>query len=275
MQATDLPDLRALADSLPRAPGVYVFQGASKTMPLYIGKSVNIRSRVLAHLRNPDEAAMLRQTVRIDHTRTAGDIGAQLLEAQLIKAQQPLFNQRLRRNRQLCSWQMNAGGPPSLVFAKDIDFAHTPHLYGLYGSRHAAIEALRSLATQHNLCEVVLGLEQAPRGRGCFQHSLRRCLGACCGGEPLEEHQHRTQAALDHLRVLCWPHPGALGLVERWPGPDPIEHIHVVRNWCYLGSVQHPGEAHTLARTATAFDADGYKILCRPFLEGRVEVMAL
>ncbi|STJ44117.1 excinuclease Cho [Escherichia coli] len=54
--------LRSFLNDLPTRPGVYLFHGESDTMPLYIGKSVNIRSRVLSHLRTPDEAAMLRQS---------------------------------------------------------------------------------------------------------------------------------------------------------------------------------------------------------------------
>lgn len=268
-------DSHALAQGLPAAPGVYVFHGERPGMPLYIGKSINIRSRVLAHLRNPEEAAMVQQTVRISHTRTAGDIGAQLLEAQLIKAQQPLYNQRLRRNRQLCSWQLDAQGRPTLVHARDIDFAHTPDLYGLYASRHAAVENLRELALNHRLCEVVLGLEQAVGGRGCFRFAMRRCAGACCGQEDLHTHQQRLLHAMDVLRVGCWPHSGALGLVERWAHPDPLVQVHVVRNWCYLGSASRVEEASQLARTPATFDADGYKILCRPLLQGPAEVIPL
>ena len=89
-------------EALPRTPGVYIFQGEG-TLPLYIGKSINIRSRVLSHLRTPEEARMLAQTRRIDFVETAGEIGALLLESQMIKAQSPLFNQRLRRVRSLCS----------------------------------------------------------------------------------------------------------------------------------------------------------------------------
>lgn len=57
--------LRPWLEALPKQPGVYFFHGESDAMPLYIGKSVNIRSRVLSHLRTPDEAAMLRQSRRI------------------------------------------------------------------------------------------------------------------------------------------------------------------------------------------------------------------
>lgn len=50
---------------------------------------------------------MLRQARRISWICTAGEMGALLLEARLIKEQQPLFNKRLRRNRQLCSLQLS------------------------------------------------------------------------------------------------------------------------------------------------------------------------
>ena len=104
--------LRPWLEALPKLPGVYQFHGESETLPLYIGKSVNIRSRVLSHLRTADEASMLRQARRISWQRTAGELGALLLEARLIKEQQPLFNKRLRRNKQLCSWQLEAGKQP-------------------------------------------------------------------------------------------------------------------------------------------------------------------
>jgi excinuclease Cho len=61
--------LREAIEDLPSAPGVYIFHGEEGDLPLYIGKSVNLRSRVLSHLRNADEARLLRQTKRISHIR--------------------------------------------------------------------------------------------------------------------------------------------------------------------------------------------------------------
>ncbi len=71
--------LRSFLNDLPTRPGVYLFHGESDTMPLYIGKSINIRSRVLSFT-YPDEAAMLRQSRRISWICTAGEIGALLLK---------------------------------------------------------------------------------------------------------------------------------------------------------------------------------------------------
>lgn len=263
--------LRQAIEDAPTAAGVYFFHGAHGDVPLYIGKSVNIRARLLSHLRNADEARLLRQTVRITHVRTAGEIGALLLEAQLIKSQQPLFNQRLRRNRQLCSLQLR-DERPEVVYARDVDFASTPNLYGLFASRHAALNAVRALADQHRLCWGALGLEKLPPGKGCFRASVRQCAGVCRGDESPQAHRERWLTGLSDLRVNSWPYPGAVGLIEcdgDW------EQIHVVQHWCYLGSAQTLSEAQQLSRVAAGFDADGYQILVRPLLTGSVPTVAL
>ena len=261
---------QAIAD-LPAAPGVYVFHGEEGGLPLYIGKSVNLRSRVLSHLRNPDEARLLRQTRCISHIRTAGEIGALLLEASLIKQKQPLLNQKLRRSRQLCSLRI-AGGQPEVVYSKDINFATEPCLYGLFSSRHAALEGLRQIADENRLCYGALGLEKLKPGRACFRALLRQCGGVCRGDEGADVHHGRLLASLERLRVACWPYPGAIGLIER-DGSDC--QIHVIRNWCYLGSVAAEADARRLDTPAAGFDADGYKILCKPLLGGCAEIVLL
>lgn len=199
--------LRPSLEALPARPGVYTFHGDSDTLPLYIGKSVNLRSRVLSHLRTPEEAAMLRQSRRISWICTAGEIGALLLEAQMIKAQQPLFNKRLRRNRQLCSLLLT-DARPQVVYAKEIDFSSQPGLYGLFANRRAALEALKTLADEQRLCYGLLGLEAVSRGRGCFRSALGRCAGACCGKEPLEAHDRRLKEALPACSSPAGPGAG-------------------------------------------------------------------
>lgn len=259
------PELRALAAALPAAPGVYTFCGETGELPLYIGKSINLRARVLSHLRNPEEARLVSQTRCFEHQRTAGEVGALLLEAQLIKQRQPLWNQKLRRNRQLCALRLPPDqAAPEVVYARDLDFATEPELFGLYASHHAATEALHQLADAHRLCLGALGLERLAQGRACFRAQLGRCAGVCCGRETPEAHHQRLRQALPSLHLVCWPYPGAVGLVETWdqpPGPT-WRQIHVVRNWCYLGSAATVGEARSLDRVVAAFDADSYKILC-------------
>ena len=206
--------LRPWLEALPKLPGVYQFHGESETLPLYIGKSVNIRSRVLSHLRTADEASMLRQARRISWQRTAGELGALLLEARLIKEQQPLFNKRLRRNKQLCSWLLESG-KPQVVYAREVDFSHQQHLYGLFANRRAALQALQTIADEHRLCYGILGLEPLSRGRACFRSALGRCAGACCGRERVEDHNQRLLAQMSKLQLVCWPWAGPVALEER------------------------------------------------------------
>ena len=263
--------LREAVRQTPALPGVYTFHGREGGLPLYIGKSVNLRSRLLAHLRSPDEARMIRQTSHISHIRTAGEIGALLLEAQMIKREHPIFNQKLRRNRQLCSLRLNKG-VPEVVYSKDLDFAHEPDLFGLYASRHAALEMLQGIADEHKLCHNLLGLEKQTPGKACFRSMIRRCAGACTGQEPAQAHHERLLAGLEALRVNCWPYPGAVGMLERC---DDLQQIHVLNHWCYLGSTATWQEARKLSTVAAGFDADGYRILVRPVLTQALEIRPL
>jgi excinuclease Cho len=263
--------LREVIADLPSLPGVYTFHGEEGDLPLYIGKSVNIRNRVLSHLRTPAEARLLRQTRRISCIRTAGEIGALLLEARLIKTLHPLHNQRLRVSKQLFAWRF-VDGVPALVNAKEVNFATESGLFGLYASRHSAEQQLRNLADEQRLCYGLLGLEKARAGRPCFRSQLRQCLGACCGRETLKDHRSRLELALQNLNVVCWPFPGAVALVEQQAD---LKDIHVVQNWCYLGTVKELEAAKALISVHASFDADSYKILCRTIVGATIQIISL
>jgi excinuclease Cho len=271
MANSELPhtiDAQSLA-ALPRSAGVYIFRGTG-ALPLYIGKSVDIRARVLSHLRTSDEARMIAQTRRIDFVQTAGEIGALLLEAQMIKTQHPLFNIRLRRLRSLCSIRLKPdaqGVVPDFVHSTDIELAHTQGLYGLFSSRHAAWAQLRELAAQHALCLGLLGAEKIS-ARGCFGVQIKTCRGACIGAEARAEHDARLLSALTDLQVHAWPYPGAIEVVER--DGDWVQK-HRVQDWRYLGTWCSKGGSFS-APEATGFDLDTYKILVKPVMLQTVEM---
>lgn len=262
---------RADLDALPQAPGIYIFQDEQKR-PLYVGKSINLRARVLSHLRNRDEARMLQLSRHIRFERSAGEVGALLREAQLVKQLQPPFNRMLRNDRSLCSLHIH---PQTLacttIASRSPDFHTCEHLYGLFSGRHSALEAYRRLVQEHHLCPQLTGLEQALGGRPCFAHQVGRCRGACCGKEGREEHQQRLFAALHDWRLLVWPFPGVVGIVEEFEG---WRQIHLVHRWAYLGSAE-PDQAQappSVRQAAQAgFDADTYKILSRALLQGKLE----
>jgi excinuclease Cho len=258
--------------ALPRTSGVYIFKGEG-TLPLYIGKSIDIRSRVMSHLRAPDEASMIAQTRRIDFIETAGEIGALLLESRMIKAHSPLFNQRLRRIKTLCSIRCiptAQGVVPHIVDSKTVHLGSTPALYGLFSSAHAANAKLRELAQQHRLCMSVLGLEKTSQ-RGCFGLQIKTCLGACVGKEDRQVHDARLRSALVDLQVEVWPFNGPVNVIEESEG---WVQKHRVNNWCYLGTqCSKTGEKSWQAETKQPdFDLDSYKILVKPIMLQTVKI---
>jgi len=260
--------------ALPQGPGVYIFKGQG-TLPLYIGKSVNIRSRVMSHLRAVDEANMIAQTRDIEFIETAGELGALLLESRMIKAQSPLFNQRLRRTRRLSSirlCQTNKSTALEIVDSKTVNLGSTPKLFGLFSSTHSAKKKLNELAQLHGLCKSLLGLEKTSM-RGCFGLQIKTCLGACVGKEDRRLHDERLLAALKDLQVEVWPFNGAVELIEEHNG---WVQKHRVNNWCHLETwCSKTGQASQFnALNPQEFDRDSYHILVKPILLQTVKVQA-
>jgi DNA polymerase III subunit epsilon len=270
---------REAIDAVPETPGVYLFYGEGG-VPLYVGKSVNMRSRVLAHfsddLRSSREMQLAREVRRIDWQRTAGELGALLREAELVKALAPVYNRRLRRASELCGF-VRDGASLRLAGADEIDADAVPHVFGVFRSKHAALAALRGLADEHGLCLQTLGLERAGGRKGpCFRHQLRRCAGVCAGRESVDAHQARVALALARLKTIAWPYRGPVGVVEEDRARD-ASAVHVVHNWCYLGTAQSESELADLLERGPRprFDLDQYKILARHLLKGRARVVEL
>lgn len=264
--------MKTLWQDLPNTPGVYIFRGDG-TLPIYIGKSVDIRARVMSHVRAPNEAKMMSQTRHVDFIETAGEIGALLLESQMIKDLNPLFNQRLRRVRSLCSIRLRAtesGTIPEIVDSKTVKLGSTPELYGLFSSHHAAIAKLKELAHRHLLCLSALGLEKASK-RGCFGLQVRTCLGTCVGQEDRQTHDARFFSALVDMQIELWPFDGPVDLIEESNG---WVQRHRVNNWCYLGT-QCSKSKETIRLTELQeydFDLDSYKILVKPIMLKTIRV---
>lgn len=265
-------DAEAL-DDIPDGHGVYLFFGGND-LPLYVGKSNRLRRRVLSHFsadhQTAKEMQLSQQVQRVDWIGTAGELGAHLLEARLIKERQPTANHRLRRNDEVCTWRYtpNADGSakPELVYVKDVDFSQAHDLFGLYRSSREAMNALRRLAEDTSLCQVALGLEKAPRRAGtpCFGMQVGKCRGACVGKEALPMHQARFITLLSRYKLMPWPYPGAVAIREQDENSAASDWL-LVRHWVWLGTAHSEDEIVELmaAGSARSFDIDEYKLLSK------------
>ncbi len=255
-------------DEVPAVPGVYLFYGLN-AHPIYIGKSVDLRTRVAGHF-NADHAsstdARLAQEVRrIEWEETAGEIGALLREAELVKTRLPAHNIALRRRAQAVFARVEAAnGSPRFVPAVETAADALHDLFGPFSSRASARRRFTELAAEHVLCLKSMGLEARSRRAApdapCFNFQLKRCRGCCVGAEPPADHAARVAQAVEPLRVPRWPYEGAVALVERNQGRQ-REDWHVFDRWCWLGSVRTLDAALALARESPrVFEVDAYRI---------------
>jgi DNA polymerase-3 subunit epsilon len=260
---------RAAIDEVPDAPGVYVFY--EEKTPLYVGKSRSLRSRVLQHF--VVGAPWTPRVRRIEWRRTAGELGALLREAELVKQLDPVYNRQLRRPGKLCGFAFD-GKRLRLAGADEIQADTLPYVYGLWRSRAAALQALRAAADAHALCLQTLGFDVRKQG-SCLRHQIGRCAGVCAGRESIQVHHARLAAALAGLKSAEWPHRGPLGVVEHDASRDATE-VHVLDRWCYLGTASSDGEVAELIESGRPrFDYDHYRILTRHLGRRGVRVVPL
>ena len=108
-------------DRLPESPGVYLFYG-DNPLPIYIGKSINLRDRVAAHFPATGAAkptcACRRRSGASKFEETAGELGALLREAKLVKTVLPAHNRALRRKEEAGVLVLD-DGVPRFVRARD------------------------------------------------------------------------------------------------------------------------------------------------------------
>jgi DNA polymerase-3 subunit epsilon len=108
---------RHLADSLPDSPGVYVFKDG-QGRALYVGTSVNIRTRVRSYFTASEGRRRMAEMVRIAETVTPivcpTALEAEVRELRLIAAHKPRYNRRSRNTPRRPSGS-NSPSSPSLA----------------------------------------------------------------------------------------------------------------------------------------------------------------
>jgi DNA polymerase-3 subunit epsilon len=263
-------------EALPEAPGVYAFYG-DNPLPLYVGKSVNLRARAAAHFsadwRCETDLRLSREIRRIEFEETAGEMGALLREAVLVKTRMPAHNRALRRKSSAGVLELAGDAAPSFVPAAAIEPAALAGTFGPFASRAAARATLHALATEHRLCWRRLGLDSR-NGGPCSQRQLARCAGACIGAETGVEHTARLSAALARYAIARWPCTGT-ALVREHSALSGRTEVHVLRDWCWLGTARDDGELDALlaAPARPQFDIDVARLLLRRHAAGTLGVV--
>lgn len=203
-------------------PGVYRMLGARGDV-LYVGKSRQLRTRLLSYFRLPwpehRHARMLRETAHIEWEESPSEFAALLRETRLIRAHLPAYNRK--GARPLDKWWVIVvprGSAPRLRVQRasavgDRRASTAESVIGPFAHRAPLLSAVRVLNDALGLRDcsdrVPMVLRDAgdffaddpryARTPACHRYETRRCLGPCIAACTHAEYRAQVQRARSYL----------------------------------------------------------------------------
>jgi excinuclease ABC subunit C len=199
-------DLAEKVDALPAEPGVYLFKN-ERGKVLYVGKAQNLRSRVRSYFAAGGDGRIqvpsLVERIRDLEVLVVATVkDALLLENELIKRHRPVFNVRLRDDKQYLVLRLDPREEwPRLTlvrrFAEDGATYFGPYTSSV--SMHASLSNLRKLFPLRSCSEGVFR-DHVRRGRPCIEYEMKRCPGPCVALVTRESYAELVQGTALFLR---------------------------------------------------------------------------
>ncbi len=281
-------------DKLPESTGVYFFYGDDEERPIYIGKSRNIRERVLSHFTESynsfRKSRMVNQIRKIDFVKKPGELSALLYESDMVKQHLPIYNKRLRKNKVLylsdLTQQDLMSGLLTVNYRKLVNpsYDDLESSYGPFRGKAEVEGFLESSVKDYKLCRKTLGLENVYKDeQPCFNYELGKCIGVCDmemdekkREKLIEKHNLLLRAALEREKYEKWPFGSPIVIKEFNQETGTME-LHLVNNWCLIGTFQGMDEMNEALNEAKSenFDLDKYKLLRGFIKRNDVEIIEL
>ena len=175
---------RHLADGLPAGPGVYIFRDA-QGVPLYVGTSRNLRSRVRQYFLASETRSRMGEMVglaeRVDPIECAHALEAQVRELRLIAAHKPRYNRRSKYPERSVWLKLTVEAFPRLSIVREVRPDGAAYLGPLRSQRQA--ETVRDAihdAVPLRQCTDRLSVRRAVRA-ACALAGIGRCSAPCEG----------------------------------------------------------------------------------------------
>jgi len=198
----------ALAQQLPRGPGVYVFRDRAGTI-LYVGKAKDLRSRVKSYFYGDERKKvqdLVASVTQIDALETDGELEALVLEIRLIAEHLPRFNAHGKRWRRFAYLKLDPNEAwPRLKIARAIDPNDGATYLGPFATSGRATLAKEALEEAFRIRRCTRTMGRRTRFAPCVLADMGRCQ-APCGGRTDPD---RYGAMVEELRTAIRT-PGAL-----------------------------------------------------------------
>lgn len=174
---------RGLADSLPHAPGVYLFRDGRGRV-LYVGTSIDIRTRVRSYFTASEPRARMRQMVALAASVTPVEcltaLEARVRELRLIAEHSPAYNRRSRHPERVCWVKLTDEAHPRLSVVRTVRADGGTYL-GPFRRREQADDAVAALHEAFALrqCGGRLPRTPTPDASACALAEIGRCAAPC------------------------------------------------------------------------------------------------
>jgi len=162
---------------IPKKPGCYFFKDDSGKI-IYVGKAVDLRSRVLSYFRestNHSSAkySMLKRIAKIEFVEVDSEIEALLLESNLIKKHQPHYNVVMRDDKRHVYIKVSTEDKfPRVFLARKLD--KSGRFFGPFVSTEAVQETLKVIRKIWPYRSCI----NLPK-KVCLYYQIGKCPGPC------------------------------------------------------------------------------------------------
>ncbi len=195
--------LREKAMKLPLTPGVYIMKNKQGKI-IYIGKAKKLKNRVSQYFGSQNKhpvkvRKMVENVDDFDYILTDSEFEALVLEASLIKQNQPKYNILLKDDKGY-SYIRITNEPYrkiSAVLQKDDE---TAEYIGPFTSSYSVKQSVDEANKIFRLPQCNKSFPRDFRkGRPCLNYHINRCMGVCTGKISKEEYDEAVNDALDFL----------------------------------------------------------------------------
>ena len=149
--------------NLPEEAGLYYFYNDKQEL-IYIGKSRNIKSRVITHINNSSSkrAIRMRQDIAdISYELTGSELIALLKESEEIRNKKPLYNRSQRRALFQYGLYHNKDEEGYIRFSIDKNNADEKVPIQSFSSKKDGVNSLNRIISQYQLCQKLCGLYES------------------------------------------------------------------------------------------------------------------
>jgi excinuclease ABC subunit C len=199
------PHIQEILDNLPASPGVYLMKDDEGAI-IYVGKAVNLRSRVRSYFqpsalrdRLSKAARLAERVVDIEFIVVDTELEALLTEINLIKAHKPHFNVRLKDDKRYPYIKVHWGEAfPKVTVTRRMVNDGSRH-FGPYTSTAAVYQTLSVLrkAFPYLTCNREITGEDE---RACLYYDIKLCSGPCIGAASQDEYRAMIRGLMDFLQ---------------------------------------------------------------------------